>query len=98
MPAKQPCVYLLASKYRGVLYIGVTSDLPSRIWQHKQKLVAGFTRKYNVNQLVWYESHSTMYQAITREKQIKKWMRNWKVELIESGNPTWRDLYLDICQ
>ena len=91
-----PSVYILASKFRGVLYTGVTSNLPQRIWQHKQKLVAGFSRQYNVERLVWFEMHADMQAAITREKQIKKWNRAWKVELIESSNPLWEDRYHDI--
>jgi putative endonuclease len=91
-----PSVYLLASKYHGVLYIGVTSNLPQRIWQHKQKLVGSFSRQYNADRLVWFETHAEMFAAITREKQIKKWNRSWKIDLIESNNPEWRDLFEDI--
>ncbi len=93
---KQPCVYILASKKNGTLYIGVTSDLIQRIWQHKNKQVAGFTEKYNVNILVYYEQHEEMASAITREKQIKKWKRDWKISLIEKANPQWRDLWEEI--
>ena len=93
---KEPCVYLLASRYRGTLYAGVTSDLIKRIWQHKSDLVAGFTRKYGVHQLVWYELHTTMHEAIAREKTIKEWKRVWKIELIEQSNPQWHDLYNEI--
>ena len=89
----KPSVYILASKYQGVLYIGVTSNLPQRIWQHKHKLVGGFSRQFNVDCLVWFELHEEMYAAITREKQIKKWNRAWKVELIEADNPDWSDQY-----
>ena len=92
----KPAVYILASKYQGVLYIGVTSNLPHRIWQHKHKLVDGFSRQYNVDRLVWYELHVEMYAAITREKQIKKWNRAWKIELIETDNPNWNDLFEEI--
>jgi len=88
-----PAVYILASKYQGVLYTGVTGNLPQRIWQHKQKLVDGFCRQYNVERLVWFEPHADIYAAIVREKQIKKWKRAWKIELIEAGNPAWDDLY-----
>jgi len=88
-----PAVYILASKYRGVLYTGVTSNLPQRIWQHKQKLVDGFCRQYNVDRLAWFELHVDIYAAIVREKQIKKWKRAWKIELIEANNPAWDDLY-----
>jgi len=88
-----PCVYILASKTNGVLYTGVTSNLLKRIWQHKNNLVKGFTSKYNVHTLVWYEVHETMGSAIQREKAIKNWKRSWKVKVIEETNPTWRDLY-----
>ncbi len=90
---KQPCVYLLASKRNGTLYIGVTSDLIQRVWQHKDDLVEGFTKRYGVHTLVWYELHDTMEHAIAREKAIKGWKRAWKIELIEKSNPQWRDLY-----
>ena len=94
---RTPCVYILASKRNGTLYIGVTSDLVQRVWQHKNDLVEGFTKKYGVHTLVWYEVHETMESAIGREKALKKWNRAWKVELIESGNPTWADMYEEIC-
>ena len=90
---KQPCVYILASKRNGTLYVGVTSNLIQRVWQHKNDLVAGFTKRYGVHTLVWYESHETMESAIGREKAIKEWKRAWKLELIEQGNSAWRDLY-----
>jgi putative endonuclease len=93
---KLPCVYILASKKDGVLYIGVTSDLVKRSWEHKNNVVEGFTRKYNVHRLVWYETHETMLTAIQREKQIKKWNRDWKIKLIEKENPEWCDLYTEI--
>jgi putative endonuclease len=93
---KQPCVYLLASDRNGTLYVGVTSDLIGRTWQHREHVVDGFTRRYEVTRLVWYELHETMESAILREKQIKKWMRAWKLELIDAGNPSWRDLWPDI--
>ena len=96
MDSKTPCVYILASRPRGIIYTGVTSNLGHRVWQHKQKLVAGFTRTYNADLLVWYELHTEMYAAITREKQIKKWNRNWKIELIEASNPEWQDRYDEI--
>ena len=92
----KPAVYILASKYQGVLYTGVTSKLPQRIWQHKHKLVDGFSRQYNVERFVWYELHLEMYAAITREKQIKKWNRAWKIELIETDNPNWNDRFEEI--
>ena len=88
-----PCTYILASKKRGTLYTGVTSDLAQRVWQHKNDLVEGFTQKYGVHNLVWYETHDNMESAITREKRIKEWRRDWKIELIEKENPTWVDLY-----
>ncbi len=91
-----PCVYILASKPRGVLYTGVTSNPRCRIWQHRHKLVSGFSRKYNTDRLVWFELHVDIYSAITREKQIKKWKRNWKIELIESVNPGWNDRFEEI--
>ena len=95
---KKPCVYMLASRPNGTLYIGVTSNLIQRIWQHKQGLAEGFTQKYQVKTLVWYEQHETMQTAIEREKNLKEWQRAWKVRLIEAGNPQWQDLYPDICQ
>ena len=93
---KQPCVYILASQRNGTLYVGVTSNLVQRIWQHKSDLVDGFTKKYGVHMLVWYEAHETLESAIAREKALKSWRRKWKLDLIESANPAWRDLYGDI--
>ena len=93
---RRPCVYILASRRNGTLYTGVTSNLPQRIWQHQHGLGDGFTAKYNLHTLVWYEQHETMVSAITREKAIKAWKRDWKVELIEASNPEWRDLYDEI--
>ena len=93
---KQPCVYILASQRNGTLYVGVTSNLVQRVWQHKSDLVEGFTKEYGVHVLVWYETHETMESAITREKTLKGWQRKWKLDLIESANPAWRDLYGDI--
>ena len=90
---KEPAVYILASKRNGTLYIGVTSDLVSRIWQHKEDLLEGFTKKYGVHLLVYYEWHDDMDAAILREKQLKKWNRAWKLRLIEEKNPDWTDLY-----
>ena len=84
---KLPCVYLLASKRNGTLYVGVTSDLVKRVWEHKDDLVEGFTSKYGVHLLVYYELHEDMLGAITREKRIKKWNRTWKLKLIERDNP-----------
>ena len=94
---KVPTVYILASQRHGTLYIGVTSDLCSRIAAHKQGVIAGFTRKYSVKMLVWYELCGSMDEAIRREKQLKEWRRGWKIELIEKLNPTWRDLFEDTC-
>ncbi len=94
---KQPVVYILASEPNGTLYIGVTSDLHKRVWQHKNNEVKGFTQKYSVHRLVYYELHSSMYSAIEREKKLKKWRRAWKLRLIESVNPNWRDMYEEIC-
>jgi putative endonuclease len=96
MRERQPCVYLLASRRNGTLYAGVTSDLPARIWQHRNNVVEGFTRQHHVHDLVWFELHETMESAITREKAIKAWKRVWKIELIEKSNPYWRDLYAEI--
>ena len=93
---KQPCVYLLASRRNGTLYVGVTSDLVKRVWEHKENLVDGFTKRYGVHTLVWYERHDSMEVAIRREKTIKGWKRRWKLELIEKTNPQWRDLYADL--
>ena len=93
---KQPAVYILASARNGTLYVGVTSDLVKRIWQHRNDLVEGFTRRYGVHDLVWYELHGTMEAAIVREKRIKGWRRGWKLRLIEEGNPEWADLYASI--
>ena len=90
---KQPAVYILASKRNGTLYTGVTSDLVKRTWEHKNNLVEGFTKRYGVHHLVWYELHETMESAIQREKKIKEWKRVWKLELIERTNPDWQDLY-----
>lgn len=94
--AKQPCVYLMASRRNGILYVGVTSDLIKRVWEHKQDSVEGFTKCYGVHILVWYELHQTMESAIVREKRLKEWKRRWKLELIEQGNPEWHDLYSNL--
>ena len=96
MNEKQPCVYLLASKKNGTLYIGVTTNLVQRIYKHKNGLTEGFAGKYDVQRLVYYEGHGTMESAINREKQIKAWQRRWKIDLIEANNPEWRDLYEDL--
>ena len=94
---REPCVYILTNKPKGVLYIGVTSDLPRRTWQHKHDLSEGFTKRYRIHRLVWYELHETMETAINREKALKKWNRAWKIELIEKDNPEWKDLYDEVC-
>lgn len=93
---KQPAVYILTSKYNGTLYIGVTSDLIKRIWEHKNDFVEGFSKRYKAHQLVYFEMHDDMISAISREKQLKKWNRAWKIRLIEELNPMWRDLYEEI--
>ena len=92
----QPATYLLASRRNGTLYTGVTSDLISRVYKHRNGLLPGFTREYGVKLLVWFELHDTMEGAILREKRIKKWNRGWKLELIEASNPDWRDLAEDL--
>jgi len=94
---KQPFVYILASKPRGTLYIGVTSDLIARVWQHKNDLAEGFTSQHQVHTLAYYEMHETMLAAIEREKQLKKWNREWKIKLVEEFNSDWADLYPLIC-
>ena len=89
---KLPCVYILAKASHSTLYTGVTSDLPARIWQHRNGIVRGFTRRYGIKRLVWFETHDTMETAIIREKQIKRCPCAWKYDLIHERNPTWRDL------
>ena len=93
---RQPCVYIVASKKHGTIYIGVTSALWQRIWDHKNGHFDGFTKKYGVSLLVWYEHHHTMASAIHREKRLKTWLRQWKIDLIEKFNPDWRDLHGEI--
>jgi len=93
---KQPCVYLLASGRNGTLYVGVTSNLIKRVYEHRNELADGFSKKYGVNDLVWYEIHETMDSAITREKQIKKWNRGIRIRFIEKMNKEWRDLWPDL--
>ncbi|MGZ8466597.1 MAG: GIY-YIG nuclease family protein [Candidatus Binatia bacterium] len=90
---RQPALYIMASKPNGTLYIGATSDLVKRVWEHKNNSVDGFTNKYEVHRLVYYELHGDMFSVITREKQLKKWNRAWKLELIEEKNPEWKDLW-----
>ncbi len=90
---KEPCLYILASKRNGTLYIGSTSNLVQRIYQYKHEVIEGFTKKHNVKLLVYYEQHATLDKALTRENQMKLWKRQWKIELIERDNPQWLDLY-----
>ena len=92
----QPAVYILASQRNGTLYIGVTSNLIQRVYQHREHLAQGFTNQHHITMLVRYELHSTMEHAITREKQLKKWNRQWKLRLIEEKNPSWQDLWFEI--
>ena len=89
-------VYLLSGSYRGTMYVGVTSNLVQRIWQHKAHYFGGFTAKYRLDRLVWFEGTPSIEAAITREKQIKEWKREWKIRLVEEMNPGWRDLYPDL--
>ena len=93
----QPAVYIVASSRNGTIYVGVTSDLVQRVWQHREGVVDGFTKRYGCKLLVWYELHATMENAITREKQIKGGSRKRKLALIEQDNPRWRDLFAEIC-
>ncbi len=95
---KQFYIYILASKRDGTLYIGMTNDLVRRVWEHKTGAVEGFTKRYNVHRLVWYEAADTALAAIAREKQLKKWNRAWKLRLIEKANPDWKDLYDEIAE
>jgi putative endonuclease len=90
---KHPTVYILASKDNGTLYVGVTSNLVKRIWEHRNDAIEGFTKRYGVHRLVYFEQHMTMEEAILREKRLKKWNRDWKIKLIEDANPEWRDLW-----
>ena len=90
---RQPAVYILASARNGTIYIGVTSDLVKRVWEHKNNLVEGFSKRYNVHHLVWYELHEDVASAIEREKRLKEWKRAWKLNLIEKSNSKWNDLY-----
>jgi putative endonuclease len=89
-------VHILASRRNGTIYVGMTDHLVRRVWEHRSDVVAGFTRKYSIKTLVWYELHESREQALVRERQLKKWNRKWKLELIEAKNPTWRDLWEDI--
>ncbi|RCS30034.1 GIY-YIG nuclease family protein [Rhodanobacter denitrificans] len=94
--SKQPAVYIMASGERGTLYVGVTGNLKLRAWEHRDGVVEGFTKHYGVKHLVWFEFHPDFPSAIAREKQLKKWNRAWKLELIEGSNPRWRDLLEDL--
>ncbi|MBM7127764.1 GIY-YIG nuclease family protein [Dyella flava] len=96
MAPKQPAVYIMASKERGTLYIGVTGNLRRRAWEHREGLVEGFTRRYGVKHMVWFEHHPDFPSAIAREKQLKKWNRAWKLDLIKTSNPAWRDLWENV--
>ena len=96
MPEKHPAVYIMANERNGKLYTGVTSNLPARVWQHKNDLVEGFTKKHRTHLLVYFEMHGDMAAATLREIRLKRWRRKWKLALIEKGNPGWRDLYEDI--
>lgn len=93
MEDKRYFVYLLAGRRNGTLYVGVTSDLLRRVWEHRSGFVDGFTKRYGVHDLVWFETHASAEAAITREKQIKRWNRAWKIRLIEAANPYWHDLF-----
>jgi putative endonuclease len=93
----KPAVYILANKRNGTLYIGVTSNLVQRIWQHRNDLAPGFTQRYQVHRLVYFEMHEEMGHAIIREKRMKKWNRSWKLKLVEATNPEWIDLWEQIC-
>jgi len=96
MSSKHPAVYILANKPNGTLYTGVTSDLRKRAWEHRNSQALGFTERYGIRALVYYELHKSMMSAIRREKQIKKWNRSWKLRLIEEQNPEWRDLWEEL--
>lgn len=98
MPAKQPAVYILTNRLNGVLYIGVTSDLVKRIWQHRSDAVKGFSQRYRLHLLVYFEQYGSMVEAIAREKELKKWRRAWKVALIQKSNPGWHDLWSELIE
>jgi putative endonuclease len=90
-------VYILASRRNGTLYVGSTTNLAKRVWEHKNKVIPGFTAKYSVHQLVYYEMHQDIMEAAWSERRFKNWRREWKINMIEKFNPTWRDLYEEIC-
>lgn len=95
---KNPVVYIMSNYNNTSFYVGVTSDLEKRVWEHKHKLIKGFTAKYHLKKLVYYEQFGSMYEAINKEKQLKNWHREWKINLIKMVNPTFRDLSLDWCE
>ena len=94
---KASYVYIMTNQHKGTLYIGSTTNLVKRVWEHKSKIVPGFTQKYNLCQLVYYETHESILEAARRERRFKNWCRQWKINLIENFNPAWRDLYKEIC-
>ncbi|MBM3269058.1 MAG: GIY-YIG nuclease family protein [Candidatus Sericytochromatia bacterium] len=94
--SREPCVYILASRRNGTLYVGVTANLPGRIWEHRNGVAESFTKRHGVRNLVWYERHDSMLAAIGREKALKEWRRSWKIALIEQMNPDWKDLSGDL--
>ncbi|MEO0419870.1 MAG: GIY-YIG nuclease family protein [Pseudomonadota bacterium] len=94
---KGGCVYIMASRRNGTIYIGVTSDLAQRVWEHREGLIEGFTKKHGCKMLVWFERHDTIEAAIARERQMKEWKRAWKLRVIEEKNPDWNDLFELIC-
>ncbi len=98
MPTRQPAVYIVANRERGTLYVGVTGWLKERVHEHREGLCDGFTKKYGLNRLVWFELHADFPSAFRRETQLKKWNRAWKLALIEGSNPAWRDLWPDILE
>jgi len=98
MLAKTYCVYLLASKRNGTLYVGVTNDLVRRVWEHKEHAMSGFTKRYDVTRLMWFEVNNSIEAAINREKQIKAWKRQWKIDLFRDSNPNWDDLYPSVAR
>jgi putative endonuclease len=97
-PVREPAVYMLATKPYGTLYIGVTSDLVKRIWEHRSNATDGFTKRYGIHRLVHFEQFRSMVEAIEREKELKKWRRAWKIALVDEANPDWRDLWLELNQ
>ena len=94
--AREPCVYILASRRHGAIYTGVTGDLVRRVWEHKRGVGSAFTRRYGIDKLVWMEVHETMVEAIAREKQVKRWSKGYRRGMVDGFNPEWRDLYWDL--